>query len=284
MQERSHDALVTEQFGPQAQSYLTSAVHAQGEDLGQFAAIVGSRPEALALDLGCGGGHVSFLLAPLVRKVVAYDLSEAMVAMVRAEAARRALSNLDARQGSAERLPCPDATFDIVASRYSTHHWRDAAAGLHEARRVLKPGGLAVFMDVVTPGSPPVGYVAAIARIAARPLPCAQLFDRAMAGDAGIGGVAARPVLTISAAPGVLLLGQADEHAGDSRSGDPVAARARRYRGDAAFRDRRRRDLHDRHDADGRPRLRRRARLAVLGAIRYAASALTRLRPSALAR
>ncbi len=154
MQERSHDALVTEQFGPQAQSYLTSAVHAQGEDLAQFAAIVGSRPEAFALDLGCGGGHVSFLLAPLVRKVVAYDLSEAMVAMVRAEAARRALSNLDARQGSAERLPCPDATFDIVASRYSTHHWRDAAAGLHEARRVLKPGGLAVFMDVVTPGSP----------------------------------------------------------------------------------------------------------------------------------
>lgn len=153
MQERSHDALVTEQFGPQAQSYLTSAVHAHGEDLAQLAAIVGSRPEALALDLGCGGGHVSFLLAPLVRKVVAYDLSEAMVAMVRAEAARRALDNLDARQGSAERLPCPDAAFDIVASRYSTHHWRDAPAGLHEARRVLKPGGLAVFIDVVTPAS-----------------------------------------------------------------------------------------------------------------------------------
>ncbi len=154
MQERSHDALVAEQFGPQAQSYLTSAVHAQGEDLVQFAALVGSRPEASALDLGCGGGHISFLLAPRVRKVVAYDLSEDMAAMVRAEAARRGLANLDARQGSAERLPCPDGAFDIVASRYSTHHWLDAQAGLREARRVLKPGGLAVFMDVWTPGSP----------------------------------------------------------------------------------------------------------------------------------
>jgi SAM-dependent methyltransferase len=154
MQDRSHDSLVTEQFGPQAHSYLASAVHAQGEDLDQLAAIVGSQPDALALDLGCGGGHASFRLASLVRKVVAYDLSEAMAGTVRAEAARRGLSNLDARQGSAERLPCPDAAFDIVASRYSTHHWLDAAAGLREARRALKPGGLAVFMDVATPGSP----------------------------------------------------------------------------------------------------------------------------------
>ena len=60
--------------------------------------IVGARPEAFALDLGCGGGHASFLLAPLVQKIVAYDLSEAMVAMVRCEAARRGLGNLDARQ------------------------------------------------------------------------------------------------------------------------------------------------------------------------------------------
>jgi SAM-dependent methyltransferase len=154
MPQRSHDALVTEQFGPQAQSYLTSAVHAQGEDLAQFAAMVGSRPEAYAMDLGFGGGHVSFLLAPLVRKVVAYDLSKEMVAMVRAEADRRGFANLDARQGSAERLPCPDAAFDIVATRYSAHHWLDVEAGLREARRVLKPGGLAVFMDVTTPGSP----------------------------------------------------------------------------------------------------------------------------------
>ena len=98
MQERTHDALVTEQFGPQARAYLASAVHAQGEDLTQLAALIGSRPDAFALDLGFGGGHVSFLLASLVRKVVAYDLSEEMVAMVRQEAARRGFANLDPRQ------------------------------------------------------------------------------------------------------------------------------------------------------------------------------------------
>jgi ubiquinone/menaquinone biosynthesis C-methylase UbiE len=154
MQERSQEDLVAEQFGSQAEAYLRSAVHSRGEDLAELARIVGPRPQALAAYLGFGGGHVSFLLAPLVQKIVGYDLSEAMAATVRAEAARRGLDNVDARQGAVERIECPDAAFDIVASRYSAHHWPDVAAGLRQARRILKPGGLAVFMDVFSPGEP----------------------------------------------------------------------------------------------------------------------------------
>ena len=151
MQEKSHEAVVDRQFGPRAGAYLASPVHARGEDLDQLAAIIGTRPQASAADLGCGGGHVSYLLAPLVERVVAFDLSEAMVAAVTAEAARRGLANLEARLASVEHLPCPDAAFDLVVSRYSAHHWHDLAAGLAETRRVLKPGGLVVVMDVVAP-------------------------------------------------------------------------------------------------------------------------------------
>ncbi len=154
MSSRSQETLVDAQFGPRAAAYVTSAVHARGEDLEALAELIGDRPEADALDLGCGGGHAAFRLAPLVRHVTAYDLSPAMVGVVRTEAASRGLANLDADQGVAERLPYPDARFDIVVSRYSAHHWHDAGAGLREARRVLKPGGLAVFMDVFAPGVP----------------------------------------------------------------------------------------------------------------------------------
>jgi ubiquinone/menaquinone biosynthesis C-methylase UbiE len=154
MREKSHETIVCGQFGPQAQSYLNSTVHAQGEDLEQMARMVGTRPEARVLDLGCGGGHVGFRLASLVKQVVAYDLSDAMLVVVGEEATRRGLRNLTTRQGAVERLCFPNASFDVVASRYSAHHWRDFAAGLAEARRVLKPGGLAVFMDGVSPGSP----------------------------------------------------------------------------------------------------------------------------------
>jgi SAM-dependent methyltransferase len=151
MSSRSHDSFVADQFSPSAAAYVVSQVHAGGEDLAALPALVGKRPEALALDLGCGGGHLAFALAPLTKRVVAYDLSEAMLAAVAREAQRRGLANVETRQGSVEALPWPDGAFDIVASRYSAHHWRDVGAGLREARRALKPGGLAIFADVVAP-------------------------------------------------------------------------------------------------------------------------------------
>lgn len=153
MSNRSQESVVSEQFGPQAAAYLASTVHARGEDLQTLAGLVGQRPGASALDLGCGGGHATFLLASRVAQVIAYDLSDAMIDVTRAEAQRRGLGNVAVRQGVAENIPFADAAFDIVVSRYSVHHWHDAAAGLREAHRVLRPGGLAVFMDVFAPGA-----------------------------------------------------------------------------------------------------------------------------------
>jgi len=150
----THETLVVGQFGSQAKAYLESAVHAAGADLDLMSEIVGERPEAVALDMGCGGGHVSFRLAPHVRKIVASDLSREMLEVVAAEASRRGLANLETAQSPAESLPFPSASFDFVATRYSAHHWRDLPAGMAEMRRVLKPGGLAIFMDAVAPEDP----------------------------------------------------------------------------------------------------------------------------------
>jgi ubiquinone/menaquinone biosynthesis C-methylase UbiE len=154
MNAHHHNDLVNSQFGPQAHAYLTSAVHAQGADLERMVSLVGSRPDAVALDMGCGGGHATFHLAPLVGKVVACDLSEAMLGVVAAEAARRGLANVVTRHSAAESLPCPSGSFDVAGTRYSAHHWRDVPAGLAQMHRALKPGGMGIFMDVVTPGVP----------------------------------------------------------------------------------------------------------------------------------
>jgi SAM-dependent methyltransferase len=149
--DKSHEALVESQFGPQAGAYLTSQVHAHGPDLAALAQLAHGRPGGRVLDLGCGGGHVSFAAAAHARELVAYDLSVEMLAVVEAAARDRGLDNVTTAQGPAEHLPFGDGSFDVVLSRYSAHHWRDFAGGLREAARVLKPGGIAGFVDTVAP-------------------------------------------------------------------------------------------------------------------------------------
>ena len=151
----TQEQLVARQFGAQAGAYLTSLVHAEGDDLAAIAAIVRERIAAgqgvRTLDLGCGGGHVSYAAAVQGAEVTACDLSHEMLAVVAAEAARRGLP-IVVVQGAAERLDFADGAFDIVLSRYSAHHWRDFRAGIGEAARVLRPGGVAAFVDLVSPG------------------------------------------------------------------------------------------------------------------------------------
>ena len=151
---KSHETLVGDQFGSRAAAYLASTVHARGEDLDALTALVQARPAARVLDLGCGGGHVTFAAAPHAREVVAYDLSADMLATVARAAQERGLANVSTRQGVVESLPFADASFDMVLTRYSAHHWRDHDAGLREAARVLKPGGVAGFADSISPGTP----------------------------------------------------------------------------------------------------------------------------------
>jgi ubiquinone/menaquinone biosynthesis C-methylase UbiE len=149
----THQALVARQFSPRARAYVESEDHAKGADLQRLQAIVKDQPGGRILDLGCGGGHVSFAVAPHAREVVAYDLSADMLDAVRDEATARGLTNVRVEQGIAEVLPFADESFDFVLTRFSAHHWSDLAAGLSGMRRVLKRGGLAIVMDAYAPAA-----------------------------------------------------------------------------------------------------------------------------------
>ena len=150
--QRDHAEVVEAQFGPRARAYVESAVHAQGADLEALEAVVRDLRPRHALDLGAGGGHVSYLLAAHAGKVTAVDLSSEMLAAIAGTARQRGLANIVTVQAPAERLPFDDAAFDFLACRYSAHHWRGFERGLREARRVLKRGGRAMFIDACSPG------------------------------------------------------------------------------------------------------------------------------------
>jgi ubiquinone/menaquinone biosynthesis C-methylase UbiE len=149
---RTRESLTADQFGPQAKAYVESAVHAGGADLEALSQIVQAAAPAHALDLGTGGGHVAYRLAAHAGRATACDLSRQMLDAVAAEAEARGLANRETAEAAAERLPFADGAFDFVATRFSAHHWSDFEAGLRQARRVLKGGAPAVFIDVVSPG------------------------------------------------------------------------------------------------------------------------------------
>jgi len=149
----SQHAFAAEQYGVRARDYVTSAVHSAGADLDQVEDMVRGQNAARVLDLGCGGGHVSYRAAPHVAEVVACDVTPGMLDAVAATARERGLSNITVQQAPAEELPFPDASFDIVLCRFTAHHWSDLEAGLRQARRVIKPSGRAVFIDSVAPAA-----------------------------------------------------------------------------------------------------------------------------------
>ena len=156
---KDQNTLAIRQFGPRAAAYVSSATHSGGEDLERLAAVAKERRPSRALDLGCGGGHAAFTVAPHVNEVVAFDLSDDMLEAVTDEAARRGLLNVATRRGAVETLPFGPAEFDMVITRFSMHHWSDLTSGLQEARRVVKNGATGIFIDTVSPGIPALDTV-----------------------------------------------------------------------------------------------------------------------------
>ncbi len=99
MTTQSHHDHVEKQFSSQASEYLTSTVHASGRDLQRLAVRLADYPDASVLDMGCGAGHASFVVAQNVSTVVAYDLSAHMLDVVAQAAEARQLKNITTRQG-----------------------------------------------------------------------------------------------------------------------------------------------------------------------------------------
>jgi len=98
-----------------------------------------------ALDYGCGHGMAAVVMARRGAAVSAFDLAEDYLT----EARRRADANgvtIEFRPADAHRLPFGDETFDAIWGNAILHHL-DLTVAAREIRRVLRPGGIAVFCE-----------------------------------------------------------------------------------------------------------------------------------------
>ena len=100
-----------------------------------------------AVDLGCGSGVHTALLADHYQEVLAVDLAEPMLALART---RRPRSNVRyEHRDLANVTPARDGQFDLVLSAFTLHHVADLELALMEMRRLVRPGGQLIAVDVV---------------------------------------------------------------------------------------------------------------------------------------
>jgi len=143
-------------FSERAAFYRSSASHTDPAVLERLVEL--ALPEAgwSVLDLATGAGHTALALAPLVRRVVAYDLTRAMLSQAAALRCERGADGLRLAQGDVHRLPFASDAFDLVTCRRAAHHFADLPTALAEARRVLRPGCRLVIDDRSVPDDPEV--------------------------------------------------------------------------------------------------------------------------------
>ncbi len=140
-----------DQFSRVAEAYRTSSTHSDPVSLARFIDLADLKPNHRVLDIATGAGHVAVAAAPLVKEVVALDLTAAMLDQARQLAASREARNISFVLADAEALPFPSESFDRVLVRSAPHHFRNLIPALAEAYRVLVPGGAFAVSDCSPP-------------------------------------------------------------------------------------------------------------------------------------
>ena len=151
MEDNLIKARVQEQFGPSAQSYVTSQVHARGDDLELMVDLAQLRGDERVLDIATGGGHTALAFARRAHEVVASDLTPQMLAAAEAFIRAKQVTNVSFELADAEHLPFDDASFDVVTTRIAPHHFPNPRRFVQEVARVLRPGGRFLLDDNMAP-------------------------------------------------------------------------------------------------------------------------------------
>lgn len=107
-------------------------------------------PPLDVIDIGCGEGYLTIEAARWARKVVGVDRSPAVLARARQLAERRRVPNIVWKRGEIERVPAPDSSFDVALLSQTLHHAADPGRAIHEAARLLRPGGRVLILDLRT--------------------------------------------------------------------------------------------------------------------------------------
>jgi demethylmenaquinone methyltransferase / 2-methoxy-6-polyprenyl-1,4-benzoquinol methylase len=119
-------------------------------------------PVTRVLDIGCGTGELARLVARHYgnARVVAADFTRAMLENASASSnGRRERTRLDFARATALKLPFTDGAFDVVTNAFVARNLSDLSAAFREIRRVLRPAGVFLTLEITEPASPVVSQL-----------------------------------------------------------------------------------------------------------------------------
>lgn len=145
---RQRESMTEKFFGKHAPQWDTLRAQWFGESFHLEALLCLLDPEWIVADLGTGTGAMLPVIAPHVKQVIAVDPSPAMLKGARVRIREQQLGNVELRQGAIERLPIEDHAVDVAIVALVLAYLPDPAAALREVRRIVKPGGLTLIIDL----------------------------------------------------------------------------------------------------------------------------------------
>ncbi len=137
----------SERFDKIADNYAKSEVHETSPSLAKLASLCHGRTDLDICDVACGAGHTAFAFVGHARTLVGVDPSPSMLRNFQALAKSKMVA-VKVVEAYAESIPLPSESFDIVACRLACHHFSDIKRAMAEFRRLVRPGGQVVIIDL----------------------------------------------------------------------------------------------------------------------------------------
>tara|TARA_A100001037_G_C15152025_1_gene639965 strand:- start:7502 stop:8269 length:768 start_codon:yes stop_codon:yes gene_type:complete len=138
-------------FGTNAEAYAQSSVHVRDDSLDIIENMLSGHYFKTSVDVGTGAGFTALSISRFSQTVIASDPTRPMLNQTIKACLYTNATNIFAIQNVAEKIPLMSDSIELVTCRKAGHHFPEFSQYIKECARILKPGGIMILADSISP-------------------------------------------------------------------------------------------------------------------------------------